>query len=68
MRKVGGTQLPPRRGPTDQGFGALPSMGSKQAPQINRVRDDKGTRIRAYLEPTGSRAPHMSCSRASEGS
>jgi 3-deoxy-D-arabino-heptulosonate 7-phosphate (DAHP) synthase class II len=35
-------------------------MGSKQAPQIDRVRDDEGTRIRAY--PRAHRlegAPHV---------
>jgi hypothetical protein len=35
-------------------------MDSKQAPQINRVRGDKGTRIRAY--PRAHRlegAPHV---------
>jgi hypothetical protein len=35
-------------------------MGSKQAPQINRVRGDEGARIRAY--PRAHRlegAPHV---------
>jgi hypothetical protein len=35
-------------------------MGSKQAPQINRVRDDEGAHIRAY--PRAHRlggAPHV---------
>jgi hypothetical protein len=42
-------------------------MGSKQAPQIDRVRDDEGAPFGPILEHTGSRAPHMSYSRASEG-
>jgi hypothetical protein len=60
MQKVGGARLPPRNGPTDQVFRARPSMGSKQAPQINIVRGDEGARIRAY--PRAHRlegAPHV---------
>jgi hypothetical protein len=68
MQKVGGTQLPPCSGPTDQGFEALSSMGSNRRP---RSTESGTTRARAFepiREPTGSGAPHMSYSRASEGS
>jgi hypothetical protein len=68
MQKVGGTQLPPYSGPTDQGFEASPSEGSNRRP---RLTESGMTRARAFepiLEPTGWRAPHMSYSRASEGS
>jgi hypothetical protein len=68
VKKDGSTQLPPRNGPTDQGFEAWPSKGSNRRP---RSTESGMTRARAFepiLEPTSSRAPHMSCSRANEGS
>jgi hypothetical protein len=40
----------------------------RQAPQINRVRDDEARAFEPILEPTSSRAPHVSYSRANEGS
>jgi hypothetical protein len=42
--------------------------GFEQVPQITRVRDDKGARIRASPRAYRLEVPHMSCSRASEGS
>jgi hypothetical protein len=66
MRKDGSTQLLPRT--------ALLIRGSKPDPrrvrtgaQITRVRGDEARAFEPFLEPAGSRAPHMSCSRASEG-
>jgi hypothetical protein len=60
--------MPLRNGPTNQGFGARPSKGSNMRP---RSTESGTTRARAFepiLEPTGSRVPHMLCSRANEGS
>jgi hypothetical protein len=68
MKKVGGTQLLPRSGPTDQGFEARPSKGSNRRPTSTESGTTRACAIEPILEPTGSRVPHMSYSRASEGS
>jgi hypothetical protein len=66
-RKDGAAQAPPRT--------ALLIRGSKPDPRRVRtgaqIAESGTTKARAFepfLEPVGSRVPHMSCSRASEGS
>jgi hypothetical protein len=44
MRKDGGTQLPLRNGPTDQGFKTRPSKSSNRCPRS----PDEGARIQAF--------------------
>jgi hypothetical protein len=68
MQKVGGTQLPPCNGPTDQEFEAWPSKGSNRRPRSTELGTTRARVLESILEPAGLRAPHMSYSRASEGS
>jgi hypothetical protein len=42
--------------------------GFEQAPQIAESGTTKARAFEPFLEPVGSGVPHMSCSRASEGS
>jgi hypothetical protein len=52
--------MPPRDGPSDQGFRNLTLEGFEQVPQITRVRDDQGACMRAF--PRAHRlegAPHV---------
>jgi hypothetical protein len=66
--KVGGNRLPPRNSSTDQGFETCPSKGSNRCPRSPESGTTRAHAFEPILEPAGSRAPHMSCSRASEGS
>jgi hypothetical protein len=54
--------------PYGSGVRSLTLEGFEQAPQINRVRDDEGVRIRAYARAHQLEGAHRLCSRANEGS
>jgi hypothetical protein len=63
LNQDGGTPLPPRKGPTNQGFEACPSKGLNRHLRLTELGT---TTVRAFepdLELTSSRAPHSSCSR-----
>jgi hypothetical protein len=55
-------------GPTDQGYEAWPSTGSNRRSRSPESGTMRARASEPFLEPTGSRVPHMSCLRASEGS
>jgi hypothetical protein len=54
--------------PTDQRFEAWPTTGSNRRPRSPELGTTRAHAFEPFLEPASSRVPHMSCSRASEGS
>jgi hypothetical protein len=68
MQKVGGTQLPPAVALLIRGSELDPRWVRNRCPRSTESGTTRARAFKPILEPTGSRAPHMSYSRASEGS